>query len=138
MSETSSKKTDKLLVIFAGIFIAILRYIIREYEHVDKVVGVINILAFDYVIGIIIDDMYQNIKDRIVKENVYSNANTNKKIRMLKKKKNIISIIFFGPISIFFIFICGSVFNDIVSIISLSLSIASDYIVDYFVDNYRS
>lgn len=138
MSDTENKKSDKLLVIFVGVFVAILRYIIREFEHVDKVIGIVNIVAFDYVVGIIINEIYQNIECRIKKENIYSKANTNKKINMLRKRKNIVSIAIFGPLSFFFIYICDSVFNDIISIISLSFSIASDYIVDCFVDNYRN
>lgn len=136
MSDAENKKSDKLLIIYVGVFIAILRYIIREFDYVDKVIGIVNIVAFDYVVGSIINDVCQSMGFRIEKENIYSKANTNKKIKMLRKKRNIVRFIIFGPLSIFFVFVCDAVFNDIVSIISLSISIASDYIVDCFVDNY--
>ncbi len=138
MNNEGYRKSDKLLVICAGVLIAVLRYIVKDYQYVDKVVGTVTIFAFDYVIWIIVNDAYQRISIMTKKENVFSERNTSKKIKILKRRKNIFEGITFVPISILFIYICNSVYNDMLSFFSLCISIASDYIVDCIVDNYHN
>ena len=138
MNNVGNKKSDKILVICAGIFIAVLRYIVKDYQYVDKVVGTVTIFAFDYVVWLIVNDAYQRISLMIKKGNVFSEKNTCKKIKILKRRKNIFEGIIFGPLSIFFICVCNSVYNDMLSFFSLCISIASDYIADCIIENYHN
>lgn len=119
-----NKKLQMILILAA--FMIIIRISFNESVYLIQVVAIINLVAFSYVIINIINDSYS-----------YAKNNINKKISFIKngniKKLKIILCVEYFTLVVFdvtyLLLFNSNKSNDILSIISLALSITDKEIV---------
>lgn len=122
-----NQKHYSLLTIVIGIIVAIGRIELNSNneEDITTIMAVVNIVAFGFVFIIFSCDVYNLVKDRILK----SGKNTKDK-KYLKIILEIVFLIFLGIFAYFGIKYVASyrcaTYNDVISIIALALSIAND------------
>lgn len=136
MINNKSMKKYSWIILFFLFVSAIVRLFMHIYKientYVDIFIAVINLVGLDYTITSIVYSIYEIIKDTIDNSNIVNQAKINKK----KKHKSfiyvsIIILIIYNAIHL--IFLRYSVFNDMLSMIVLGLSVTDDSIISYFV-----
>lgn len=121
---------NSIFLIALGILISIFRFNIEGIENIDLifVMALINTVAFDYVILLIIIDTRKITIQKLSK----SSLPTEQK-KLCEKRLNILlsicSILIFVIFSILYVvFLKSSSLNDILSIMALMISISQDQI----------
>lgn len=127
-------KKNSIFLIAIGILISIFRLYIDKINSEDLIfiMAIINTVAFDYVILIIVLDIENNINDMILKSTlpVEQQEKCKKNVNLILQITNIIIFIMFSIIYI--IFLRSGALNDILAIMSLMISICQEQISDYF------
>ena len=127
-------KKNSIFLIAIGILISIFRLYIDKINSEDLIfiMAIINTVAFDYVILIIVLDIEKNINDMILKSTlpVEQQEKCKKNVNLILQTTNIIIFIMFSIIYI--IFLRSGALNDILAIMSLMISICQEQISDYF------
>lgn len=120
-------------MIAIGVLLSIFRFSIENNNTMDLVfvMSIINTIAFDYVLLLIIVDI-----SKIVENNIENSSFSKEQQKKYKNKLNIMLCIFslfvFIIISIIYVVILRSgALNDIISIMALVISVSQNKISDF-------
>lgn len=142
---SSSKSSHSLFIVFTGIIISIGRVVIefipsndnntQGTDYILATMAMINFIAFGLVIYFLFKDLTNIVISRISQ----SGISTEEK----RKRRKYINIPLFIFLFIYLIFgiiyitmLRSSLLNDVMSILALALSIASNGIIDEYGDTY--
>lgn len=114
-----------------GIIVALvifLRILLNTNEYLNYIVAAINIVALMFVLLSILINTKRKIKKRIDKTHAPKEFKTREKKKLFLRLQ--VPVLGFAVIalSVYMIFFCGALGNDIIALISLGLSVADDEI----------
>ena len=119
-------KKPRLALLLAFAFLVAVRIIFADHDNLDTIVAMINLVA----LYIVVFDIAERIKDTIIMkiaDTCGSQSIANREIRKFSKlfyiAVIIINLLF---IVLYFIFLCSSTENDVLSIIALGLSVLDE------------
>lgn len=138
MSNDKKSKDYNWIIFFFLIVGAVVRFLmgLYEFQYIDIFIAFINLIGLDYTITVIVHSIYGEILAIIDKSQIVEQAKINKK----KKQKSFIYI----TISILILynifhllFLSNSIFNDMLSMIVLGLSLTDNSIIPFIVRNKK-
>lgn len=131
----NSKPHDPSLILAVGIILSIIRVLLAKSEYLDYIVSAINLVAIAYVIWSILNNAKIQFTE-LTTNSKLGNTITKKKKLYLKRICTIIEVfIFFIFSPIYLIYYSNGVCNDVISIITLCISI-EDTSISNFIANY--
>lgn len=133
------KYKDYSWIIFFFLFVcAIIRGLMDtcEFQYVDLFIAIINLIGLDYTVTVMTNLVYGKIAMIIDNSQIVSQAKINKKKKQKLFVYTIISILVIYNI-IHLICLSKSVFNDMLSMIVLGLSLTDDSIVSFIVQHKK-
>ncbi|MBQ2882456.1 MAG: hypothetical protein IJE43_01580 [Alphaproteobacteria bacterium] len=138
MKDNKKSKDCNWMILFFLFVGAVARWFMNlyDFQYVDFFIAIVNLIGLDYTTTVIIDSIYEKITHIIDKSNILSQAKTNKK----KKQKSFVYIIILILVIyniIHLIFLSSSVFNDMLSMIVLGLSLTDDSIIFFVVKHKK-
>lgn len=138
----SKKNRNSMFIVFTGIIISISRYILGTVKtsknddlHILIIMAVVNYVALGFVIIFLYNDFCKNCKGKISSCGLGTN---------FKRKCNRIVFVF-SSVLLFIYLLFGILYitlfktsdlNDVISIIALAISIASNGLVEDYSDGY--
>lgn len=130
-----SKNISVLSIVIA--IVILIRFIFNSNENIVYIIAGINIVAIAFVVYTIIEKILQNIIERIKKSGIPLQI-AKRETKHIKLKIEcgsiIISVIL---ITVYFWLWCSEIGNDILSIITLGISILDDEIVKKVTEIYK-
>lgn len=134
MSSDKKSKDYSWIIFFFLLVGAVLRWFMNfnGFEYVDLFIAIVNLIGLDYTVTFIINSIYGKIVYIIDSSQIVGQAKSNKK----KKQKSFVYLVIFILVAyniIHLICLSSSVYNDMLSMIVLALSLTDDSISSFIV-----
>lgn len=118
---------NSIFIVFVGVFLSIFRWIFNTHNESDLILimAIINTVAFIYVILLIGNDILSIFEKKIQ----VCNYSDSKRKKYIHKTSRIMCFVFIVFCFIGIIYVCkfrSGIFNDILSIMALVLSITTN------------
>lgn len=124
-----------LLLVFVS---AATRFVMAKYnfEYVDYFIAIVNLIGLDYILTSILDNIKENIFEKIESSDFIKVEKINKKTRYKHVLyKCIFIIIIYNVLHI--LFFSNSVFNDALSMIVLGISLTDTSITCFILEKIK-
>jgi len=130
-----NKKVFTLLTVMA--ILVMIRCVFDASDNLNYIVASINIVALVYVVFTVLDNIVIKICERISKVNL-SKQIRKREIKCVRNKVWIMGTGICGIIfSVYLIFFCSNLGNDIISIVALTISVLDKEFVALISNNYK-
>lgn len=134
MSSDKKSKDYSWIIFFFLLVGAVLRWFMNfnGFEYVDLFIAIVNLIGLDYTVTFIINSIYGKIVYIIDSSQIVGQAKSNKK----KKQKSFVYLVISILVAyniIHLICLSSSVYNDMLSMIVLGLSLTDDSISSFIV-----
>lgn len=130
--------SSKGCILLFGVLISVstIRVVLQENPYIDNIVSVINIISLWFVTYIILEDAENNFLKRLKDNKILGEHTKIKKKTYFKSILKWIKIIIFVLGLVYIFIFANSTVNDIIGLLSLFLSIETDYFSDYIQDMF--
>lgn len=138
MNNNKNSKEYSWIIFFFLIVGAVIRWFmnLNGFQYVGFYIAIVNLIALDYTVTVIINSIYRKIVYIIDNSQIVGQAKENKK----KKQKSFIYLVRFILIVyniVHLVYLSNSVYNDMLSMIVLGLSLTDDSIILFIVEHKK-
>jgi len=131
-----NKSNNFIVILGLFIFACVIRVVLNNHNYIINIIGAVNIIAFWYVLYLILDNSKNKFMERIHKLDIIGDITKTKKKKHFIFRLNIAKIIVFILGLVYIFFFANSIVNDIISLAALFLSIETDYVYNVIQDYY--
>lgn len=131
-----NRSNNFIVILGLFIFACAIRIVLNSNNYIINIIGAVNIIAFWYVLYLILDNSKNKFMERIHKLDIIGDITKTKKKKHFICHLNIAKIIVFILGLAYIFFFASSIVNDIISLTALFLSIETDYVYNVIQDYY--